>query len=91
MSSFLEFIRHGIVREYDTRFSKVAKHLLEAITMARNNENIVIVIVLNAFTETFCQRGGSCSISLQTEAKFDRTFRTCEIPMILTQKANDSI
>ena len=39
--------------EYGKRFSKVQKHFLEAIPMARNNEKGVAGIVLNAFTEPF--------------------------------------
>lgn len=39
--------------EYGEHFSKVQKHILEVIPMARNNEKNVSGIVLNAFTETF--------------------------------------
>lgn len=39
--------------EYGEHFSKVQKHLLEVIPMARNNEKNVSGIVLNAFTEPF--------------------------------------
>ena len=39
--------------EYGEHFSKVQKHILEVIPMARNNEKNVSGIVLNAFTEPF--------------------------------------
>lgn len=39
--------------EYGEHFSKVQKHILEVIPMARNNEKNVTGIVLNAFTEPF--------------------------------------
>ena len=39
--------------EYCAHFSKVQKHILEVIPMARNNEKNVSGIVLNAFTEPF--------------------------------------
>ena len=39
--------------EYGDQFSKVEKHMLEAIAMARNNEKKLSGIVLNAFTEPF--------------------------------------
>lgn len=39
--------------EYGEHFSKVQKHILEVIPMARNNEKNVAGIVLNAFTEPF--------------------------------------
>lgn len=39
--------------EYGKHFSKVQKHILEVIPMARNNEKNVSGIVLNAFTEPF--------------------------------------
>lgn len=39
--------------EYGEHFSKIQKHLLEVIPMARNNEKNVSDIVLNAFTEPF--------------------------------------
>lgn len=39
--------------EYGEHFSKVEKHMLEAIAMARNNDKKVSGIVLNAFTEPF--------------------------------------
>lgn len=39
--------------KYGENFSKIQKHFLEAIPMARNNEKNVSGIVLNAFTEPF--------------------------------------
>lgn len=39
--------------EYGEHFSKVQKHILEVIPIARNNEKKVSGIVLNAFTEPF--------------------------------------
>ena len=39
--------------EYGENFSKVQKHMLEAISLARNNEKELAGIVLNAFTEPF--------------------------------------
>jgi hypothetical protein len=39
--------------EYGENFSKVQKHMLEAISLARKNEKDLAGIVLNAFTEPF--------------------------------------
>lgn len=39
--------------EYGDRFSKVQKHILEVIPLARNNEKKVAGIVLNAFSDSF--------------------------------------
>ncbi len=39
--------------EYGDHFSKVQKHMLEVIPLARNNEKKVAGIVLNAFSEPF--------------------------------------
>ena len=39
--------------EYGEHFSKVQKHILEVIPLARNNEKQLEGIVLNAFTEPF--------------------------------------
>lgn len=39
--------------EYGENFSKVQRHMLEAITLAKNNEKELAGIVLNAFTEPF--------------------------------------
>ncbi len=39
--------------EYGKRFSKVEKHFLEAMILARNNEKKVKGIVINAFSEPF--------------------------------------
>ena len=39
--------------EYGEHFSKVQKHMLEVIPLARNNEKKPVGIVLNAFTEQF--------------------------------------
>ena len=39
--------------EYGEHFSKVQKHILEVIQMARNSEKNVAGIVLNAFSESF--------------------------------------
>lgn len=41
------------MEEYGEHFSKVQKHILEVISMARNSEKNVSGIVLNAFTEPF--------------------------------------
>lgn len=39
--------------EYGERFSKIQRHFLEAVNLARNNEKKVAGIVINAFTEPF--------------------------------------
>ena len=39
--------------EYGKRFSKLQKHFLEAVRLARNNEKNVAGIVINAFSEPF--------------------------------------
>lgn len=39
--------------EYGNDFSKVQKHILEVIPLARNNEKELVGIVLNAFSEPF--------------------------------------
>ncbi len=39
--------------EYGEHFSKIQSHMLEVITLARNNERKLAGIVLNAFTEPF--------------------------------------
>ena len=39
--------------EYGNHFSKIQKHFLEAIMLAKNNQRDVAGIVLNAFTEPF--------------------------------------
>lgn len=39
--------------EYGEHFSKVEKHFLETIILAKNNEKGVIGIVINAFSEPF--------------------------------------
>ena len=39
--------------DYGNDFSKIEKHMLEVIQLARNNEKKPIGIVLNAFTEPF--------------------------------------
>lgn len=39
--------------EYGESFSKIEKHLLEAISLARNNERDISGIVVNAFTDPF--------------------------------------
>ena len=39
--------------EYGENFSKIQKHILDVISMARNNEKNISGIVLNAFTEPF--------------------------------------
>ncbi len=39
--------------EYGEDFSKVQKHILEVISLARNNEKELKGIVLNAFSEPF--------------------------------------
>ena len=39
--------------EYGNNFSKIEKHILEVIPLARNNEKYVKGLVLNAFSEPF--------------------------------------
>jgi hypothetical protein len=39
--------------EYGNRFSKVQKHIMDIINLARNNEKDVRGIVIDAFTEQF--------------------------------------
>jgi hypothetical protein len=39
--------------EYGKGFSKVARHILDVIPLARNNEKNVKGIVINAFGESF--------------------------------------
>ena len=39
--------------EYGDRFSKIEKHFLEAVNLARNNEKDLTGIVINAFSEPF--------------------------------------
>lgn len=39
--------------EYGKGFSKVQRHILDVITLARNNEHKPVAIVLNAFSEAF--------------------------------------
>lgn len=39
--------------EYGNNFSKIEKHFLEALNLAKNNEANVVGIVINAFTEPF--------------------------------------
>ena len=39
--------------EYGEQFSKIEKHFLEAMALARNNEKDVTGIVVNAFSEPF--------------------------------------
>ena len=39
--------------EYGKNFSKIQKHILEVIPLARNNEKNVSGIVLNAFSDPF--------------------------------------
>ena len=39
--------------EYGEGFSKVAKHIMEIINLARNNEKDIEGIVINAFTKPF--------------------------------------
>ena len=39
--------------EYGEGFSKVEKHIMEIISLARNNEKDVKGIVINAFSEVF--------------------------------------
>ena len=45
------FITTEDMGEYGQHFSKVQKHFLEVISLARNNEKNVAGIVINAFTE----------------------------------------
>ena len=39
--------------EYGNNFSKVQKHIMEVIALARGNEKDVVGVVINAFTEPF--------------------------------------
>lgn len=39
--------------EYGKGFSKVQRHILDVIPLARNNEHKPVAIVLNAFSEAF--------------------------------------
>ena len=39
--------------EYGDKFSKVQKHFLETISLARNNDKEIAGIVVNAFSEAF--------------------------------------
>ena len=48
---FPAFITTEDMGEYGQHFSKVQKHFLEVIALARNNEKNVSGIVINAFTE----------------------------------------
>ena len=48
---FPAFITAEDMGEYGQHFSKVQKHFLEVIALARNNEKNVAGIVINAFTE----------------------------------------
>jgi len=48
---FPAFITTEDMGEYGQQFSKVQKHFLEVIALARNNEKNVSGIVINAFTE----------------------------------------
>ena len=50
---FPAFITCDDMGEYGDHFSKVEKHFLEAIILAKNNEKKVKGIVINAFTEPF--------------------------------------
>ena len=43
--------------DYGERFSKIEKHFLEAVNLARNNEKDVAGIVINAFSEPFIVPG----------------------------------
>lgn len=50
LPSFISVEKMG---EYGSHFSKVQKHMLEIISMARNNEKELAGIVINAFSEPF--------------------------------------
>lgn len=39
--------------EYGNKFSKVQKHFLEAVILAKNNKKDLAGIVINAFSESF--------------------------------------
>lgn len=47
------FSNEEAMGEYGDNFSKVARHILDVIPLARNNEKEPIGIVLNAFSEPF--------------------------------------
>ena len=59
--------------EYGMRFSRIEKHFLDAIVLARNNEKNVQGIVINAFSEPFI-------IPRELFEKIER------MPSILTEK-----
>lgn len=42
-----------VMGEYGNNFSKVQRHILDVIPLARNNEHKPVAIVLNAFSEAF--------------------------------------
>ena len=44
--------------EYGAHFSKVQRHMLEAVSLAEHNEKKLTGIVLNAFTEPFVVDAG---------------------------------
>lgn len=50
---FPVFTTEEAMGEYGNHFSKVQKHMLEVIPLARNNEKVLSGIVLNAFSEPF--------------------------------------
>ena len=50
---FPAFSTEKAMGEYGENFSKVQKHMLEVIPLARNNEKKPVGIVENAFTEPF--------------------------------------
>ena len=50
---FPVFTSEEAMGEYGEQFSKVQRHFLEAVNLARNNEKHVKGIVINAFTESF--------------------------------------
>ena len=50
---FPVFSNEEAMGEYGEHFSKVQKHMLEVIPLARNNEKKPVGIVLNAFGDSF--------------------------------------
>lgn len=55
--------------EYGNHFSKVQRHMLEAISLAEHNEKKLAGIVLNAFTEPFVVDAGIFDILKQMKSR----------------------
>lgn len=50
---FPVFSNEGAMGDYGNGFSKVQKHFLEALVLAKNNEKDLAGIVINAFSEPY--------------------------------------